>query len=106
MTFLFSPDPRIFFHFNDIVICKRYHELHRGKKYSGVWIKKKGVRWCAPLFPVMTLTLNSDRSSVYARLGSEIRKTPEEPDWNIESCVRRLDCNPVQLLNLFMGGSG
>ena len=32
MTFLFCPDPRIFFHFNEIVICKLYHELHRGIK--------------------------------------------------------------------------
>ena len=31
MTFLFCPDPRIFFHFNEIVICKLYHELQRGK---------------------------------------------------------------------------
>ena len=27
--------------------------------------RKVRERWCAPLFPVMTLTLNSDRSSVF-----------------------------------------
>ena len=53
-----------------------YHELHRVNFFSGVRNKKKGhfwipgswrERWCAPLFRVMTLTLNSDRSNVIMR---------------------------------------
>ena len=67
----FCPDPRKSFYFNEIAICKLYHELHRGKIFvmgldqnkGHFWNSGEGEGWCDQLFPV-TLTLNSDRSNV------------------------------------------